>query len=167
MRICTRSIRSTFPGYTWCNSSVTLYREKLSPAWWLVLALFLFVPTSILLFFPLSILVGAITGVVLWLASVGLLWWLSPVVQLTDREFSAGRSRIEHRHIESIQAISNDESRAEKSTRLDARAWLVLRPWIGPAVKLTVADPEDPTPYWLVSTRRPDLLVEAWEKARA
>jgi hypothetical protein len=43
----------------------------------------------------------------------------------------------------------------------DARAHLVLKPYIATAVELTLDDPEDPVPYWLVSTRRPAQLAEA------
>lgn len=141
---------------------MSAYREKLYPAWWLVLAIFLVVPTSILLFFPLSILVGTVTGVVLWLGTIGLLWWTSPTITLDAHTFRAGKSHIPHEHIGSLEPVSKDDARDEKSVKLDARAWLVLRPWIAPAVKLTVADPDDPTPYWLVSTRNPERLVQAW-----
>lgn len=144
---------------------MSAYREKLYPAWWLILAIFLAVPTSILLFFPLSILVGTLTGLVLWLSTVGLLWWASPVVRVDSEYFHAGRSRIAHQHIASMEAVGKEDARAEKSVNLDARAWLVLRPWIDPAVKVTLRDPDDPTPYWLVSSRNPQALVDAWKQA--
>ena len=43
----------------------------------------------------------------------------------------------------------------------DARAHLVLRPWVSTTVELALADPADPVPYWLVSTRRPGALATA------
>lgn len=144
-----------------------MYREKLYPAWWLIVAIFLVVPTSILLFFPLSILVGTVTGLTLWLGTVGLLWWTSPRLSIDQGVFRAGRSMIGHEHVANVEAVSADQARDEKSVKLDARAWLVLRPWITPAVKITVNDPDDPTPYWLVSTRNPDAVVEAWQSVRS
>jgi hypothetical protein len=36
-----------------------------------------------------------------------------------------------------------------------------LRAWARTAVRVEVLDPADPTPYWLVSTRRPDELAAA------
>ena len=47
----------------------------------------------------------------------------------------------------------------------DARAYLLLRPYLSRAVMVPVDDPADPTPYWLVSTRRPDELVAALDAA--
>ncbi len=139
-----------------------VYRERLYPAWWLVVALFLFVPTSVLIFLPLSIPVGVSTGLVLWLGSVALLWLTSPLLSLSDSEFWAGRSALPLRVVSDIQVIDRESARAEKGVNLDARAWLVMRPWITPAVKIILDDPNDPTPYWLVSTREPERIVAAW-----
>ena len=43
----------------------------------------------------------------------------------------------------------------------DARAFLLLRPYLKRAVQVEIADPADPTPYWLVRTRHPDELAAA------
>lgn len=155
------------PGYTWCNSCVLEYSERLSPAWWLILAVFLVVPTSVLIFLPLSLLVGVVTGVVLWLGMVGLLWWQSPTVSLSAEGFRAGRARVAWEHVERVSEVDTESARSEKGVNLDARAWLVLRPWIAPAVKVVLKDPQDPTPYWLVSTRNPAAVVKAWKALTA
>ena len=39
--------------------------------------------------------------------------------------------------------------------QLDPAAYVVHRAWVGPMVLLVLDDPDDPTPYWLVSCRRP------------
>ena len=48
----------------------------------------------------------------------------------------------------------------------DARAYLLLRPYLKRAVRVEINDPADPTPYWLVGTRRPEDLAEALEALR-
>jgi hypothetical protein len=50
---------------------------------------------------------------------------------------------------------------------LDARAWLVIRAWVDPVVRIELGDPEDPAPYWLVSSRKPQKLVAALQAAGA
>jgi hypothetical protein len=42
----------------------------------------------------------------------------------------------------------------------DPSAFVAIRAWIGPGVQLIIDDPDDPTPYWVVSTRHPDRFVE-------
>jgi hypothetical protein len=56
---------------------------------------------------------------------------------------------------------------AERGPNLDARAWTRFRAGIGAVVRLEIVDDADPTPYWLFSTRRPELLVSALRSARA
>ena len=43
---------------------------------------------------------------------------------------------------------------------LSAINWL-LRSWIPTAVRVDLNDPDDPTPYWFISTRKPVELVRA------
>jgi hypothetical protein len=43
----------------------------------------------------------------------------------------------------------------------DARAHLVLKPYIATAVEIELDDPDDAVPYWLVSSRKPALLAAA------
>jgi hypothetical protein len=131
----------------------------------MILAIFLVVPTTVLIFFPISLLVGVLTGIVLWLGSVGALWWFSPVIEVSNGVFRAGRAHIDADNVASIDIIDGEDARAAKGVDLDARAWLVLRPWVGPVVKVVIRDENDPTPYWLVSTKNPHALARAWKSA--
>jgi Protein of unknown function (DUF3093) len=45
--------------------------------------------------------------------------------------------------------------------QLDPAAYVVHRAWIGPMILVVLDDPDDPTPYWLVSCRRPDRVLAA------
>ena len=35
------------------------------------------------------------------------------------------------------------------------------RAWVGPMVLVVLDDPDDPTPYWLVSCRHPERVLAA------
>ncbi|PZM89461.1 MAG: DUF3093 domain-containing protein, partial [Actinobacteria bacterium] len=48
----------------------------------------------------------------------------------------------------------------------DPLAFVVQRPWISGAVQVVLNDPDDPTPYWVVSTRHPLRLAAAILAAR-
>jgi hypothetical protein len=45
--------------------------------------------------------------------------------------------------------------------QLDPAAFVVHRAWVGPLILLVLDDPDDPTPYWLVSCRHPDKVLSA------
>lgn len=46
--------------------------------------------------------------------------------------------------------------------QLDPAAYLVSRPWVSEHVLIVLDDPEDPTPYWLVSSKNPETVLAAF-----
>ena len=144
---------------------MTPYREKLWPAVWLYLATALVIPASILVFTPIDLRVGIAVAVVLYGACVAALIIGAPVVEVTSTEFIAGRARLPLSLVGTAAGFSGLEARDERGPRLDARAWLLIRGWIDPVVKVNVTDAADPAPYWLVSTRHPESVVAALQAA--
>ncbi|MDN3239804.1 DUF3093 domain-containing protein [Glycomyces tritici] len=45
-------------------------------------------------------------------------------------------------------------------------AFAVQRPWINRGLRIVLDDPDDPTPYWIVASRRPERLKAALTAAR-
>jgi hypothetical protein len=146
---------------------VTLYREKLWPGPWVFISTALVIPASLLVFLPINPNVGVIVAVVLYIACVAALIAGSPVLEVTETEFRAGRARLPLEIIGSATAFRGEEAQLERGQRLDARAWLLIRGWISPVVKIEVVDEADPAPYWLVSTRKPDAVIEAIRNGKA
>jgi hypothetical protein len=148
------------------NRTVTIYRERLWPAPWLFISTALVIPASLLVFLPIDVGAGVVTAVVLYLGCVGLLVAASPVIEVTASHLVAGKARLPIAIVGSVEGFRGEAARLERGQRLDARAWLLIRGWIDPVVRIELDDPADPAPYWLVSTRRPDELAAAIETAR-
>ena len=140
---------------------MTSYRERLSPSWWMVVAVGLVMPATLLIFLPLSPLVGVLAGIGMWGGSLTVLWLFSPVIEVTNGVLRVGNARIEATYIGPVQAFRGEDARHEKGPGAHGLAWMSLRPWIDPVVKITVLDSDDPIPYWLVSTRRPEELISS------
>ncbi|MEZ0493610.1 DUF3093 domain-containing protein [Kineococcus sp. TBRC 1896] len=101
-------------------------------------------------------LVGAVLGALL---AVGVLLSLSWTTRLDDREFRVGRATLPLSVVSGVDVVTRQERRDALGPGLDARAHLAIRSWVGPAVRIHLDDPGDPTPYWVVSTRRPQRLA--------
>ena len=71
------------------------------------------------------------------------------------------------RHLGAVQALDAEGARRAAGVEADARAYLLLRPYRKRAVRVEVSDPADPTPYWLLSSRRPDDLAEVLRTSSA
>lgn len=57
--------------------------------------------------------------------------------------------------------LDREAFRQQTGPMADRRAFVVSRPWLHAAVRVSVTDPADPTPYWVVGTSRPQQLLAA------
>ena len=53
----------------------------------------------------------------------------------------------------------------ERGPGLNPRAFLAIRFWIKGGIKVTLNDARDPTPYWLVSTKKAEEIKSALGKS--
>ncbi|TAL41490.1 MAG: DUF3093 domain-containing protein [Salinibacterium sp.] len=143
------------------------FRERLWPAPWLFLGTALVIPASLLVFLPINQMVGIVVAVVLYAGCVAMLLRASPVIEVSSGELVAGRARLPISVVGALDAFSGEDARLERGQRLDARAWLLIRGWVDPVVRVELNDEQDPTPYWLLSTRRPAELIAALEAAKS
>lgn len=100
---------------------------------------------------------GGLVAVLIWL----LRWYGSARIVVTDEWFQAGRACIERRYLGEVEVLEAARMRAVSGPEADARAFLALRPYVTAGVRITLDDPRDPAPYWLVSSRRPRSLAAA------
>lgn len=90
----------------------------------------------------------------------------SKTITVTDEWLSVGRARIERTHVGASTALDPEQMRLLAGRDASARAYLLLRPYISTGVRITIEDERDPTPYWLVSSRRASALAAALSEER-
>lgn len=145
------------------TSIATGYRERLYVTWY---------------WWPLPLIAAGLLAAEIHMGYPGVRAWLPYVVlvpltalliwragatsvRVQDGELWVGKAHLPLRYIGEIQVVSAKDKRRALGPHLDPAAFVVHRGWIGPVVRLRQTDPEDPTPYWVISTRHPDRLVEA------
>ncbi len=138
-----------------------VFRERLwpGPLGWLGVVLFGSVLGVALL--PVDDLLALVVAVLAVVGGLAVAVLTTPVVQVERGTLRAGTARIPVRLVAQPRPLTREEVRVELGPALDARAYACLRAWIGTAVRVEVRDPQDATPYWIVSTRRPHDLVAA------
>lgn len=82
-------------------------------------------------------------------------------IRIHDGVLHAGRAHISLQHVGEVEALGRDDTRRVAGVDADARAYLVLRPYLKRSVKVEITDPDDPVPYWLLHTRHPRELAAA------
>ncbi|HTM86068.1 MAG TPA: DUF3093 domain-containing protein [Mycobacterium sp.] len=148
-------------------SQTVRYREQLwVPWWWWPLG---FVGNGLMAYevrLGLRSLPGWLPFAVFFAITVAALLWLGRIqVRVTESD-GATELWVGEAHLPaSVIARSAEVPQSAKSTalgrQLDPAAYVVHRGWVGPMLLLVLDDPDDPTPYWLVSCRNPQRVLAA------
>ena len=99
--------------------------------------------------------------------SVIFVWWLGR----SKLEIRDGELRIHGAHLP-LHYVSGAVGLDARTLRLvvgregDPEAFVQIRPWIGPGVQLWLDDEDDPTPYWIVSSRHPQRVLQVLTAGR-
>jgi Protein of unknown function (DUF3093) len=99
---------------------------------------------------------GAVAGVAVF---GGLLKYSRTTVTTGSGGLQAGRAALPSAHIGRVDVLDRAETRRLLGVGADARAYLLVRTYCPGAVKVAVRDSRDPTPYWVVSSRRAEDLA--------
>lgn len=145
------------------SGSVSTYRERLTAplSWWVMVVAFglvwgwlMLVATNRPIAIGAAVISAAVAGALVW--SYG-----SVVVEAGPSGLRVGSAHLPHAHVGDVDVLDPRGFRKELGPQADARAWLRTRPYIDAGVRVAVADPADPTPYWLVSSRHPEAVAAA------
>lgn len=89
----------------------------------------------------------------------------SPTIEIRQGQIRVSKARIETKHLGKVEVAPLAPRFAQRMPNLDARAYLVLQNSQKGLVKIEITDKKDPTPYWVFSTKNPEAVVEAVERA--
>jgi hypothetical protein len=144
-------------------TATTTFRERLYVTWWI---------------WPLPLLAAGLLAAEVHMGFPGVRSWLpyvillpltlvlivrmgSTKVEVADGELRAGEAHIPLALLGDVEIIAPQDRRKAMGPHLDPAAYVVHRGWVKPLVRVRVTDPEDPTPYWIISTRHPEELAAA------
>lgn len=139
------------------------YSERLRlPLVWSLMVLVMAASIGIAAGFYLGWPVGATAAVIsVILAALVLVPYLDRPVTVDAEGLTVGRNRIEYAWIGDVAALDASESADVLGPRSDPRDFLSTRPWLKQVVVVTLADPADPHPNWVIGTQHPEPLAAA------
>jgi hypothetical protein len=91
----------------------------------------------------------------------GVMFLASPITVVTENELIVKGARIEKQFLGKVSIIPKDEIFEALGRDLNANAWLSIQASVKGLVRVDITDPEDPSPYWMISTRNPEVLAKA------
>ena len=81
---------------------------------------------------------------------------LTSKISITENELRIDRAHIERKYLGKVTVLDSD---AMRLLRTRDAAYLAIRFWASKGVKIELIDPRDPTPYWLITSKRGDELA--------
>jgi hypothetical protein len=155
---------------TRATTQTVRYRERLWVPWWwwppglglgALIALEVNQGVSVLPnWLPFAVLLPVAAAVLIWLSTTEV-----RVVATGPGddgvELWAGTAHLPVEVIARSAEVPRSAKSAALGRQLDPAAFVVHRAWVGSLVLLVLDDPDDPTPYWLVSSRHPDRVLAA------
>ncbi|MGB3353864.1 MAG: DUF3093 domain-containing protein [Mycobacterium sp.] len=152
---------------TRATAQTVRYRERLWVPWWwwlpglgLASLIALQVNQGIRTlpnWLPFAVLLPVAVVVLLWLGRNE----LRVVSGNGDTELWVGDAHLPVSVVSRSAQVPRSAKSAALGRQLDPAAFVVHRAWVGPMVLLVLDDPDDPTPYWLVSAKDPAKLLAA------
>ncbi len=142
------------------------YSERLWPSAWVWVVVLLVAASGGLVVVKVAPLWASavVAAGCMALAGWGLVRSSAPVAVI-GQDLVAGRARIPVALLGDARVVDRAEFTRLRGAGADVRAYLCQRGWIPQGVQVKVLDPQDPTPYWLVSSRQPQRLAAALVEA--
>jgi hypothetical protein len=150
---------------TSAHNSPVVFKERASwPIWLWAFLLFLSGSLSIAIWAALG---NTWAEVSMLTQLVGLLFLSQSTpleIEVTADLLRVGPARIERKYISGVTSLTSEEMRILRGPKINTAAYMQIRFWISTGVKITISDPQDPTPYWLVSSKKAHQLAGALNK---
>ncbi|QNE90426.1 DUF3093 domain-containing protein [Corynebacterium incognita] len=91
--------------------------------------------------------------------------WSGRVITVTQdadgtRWLNVGDAQLPADIVSRSLVVPATASRNAMGPQLDPAAFVINHAWLHEMVMLVLDDEDDPTPYWLVTTRRPEELIQ-------
>jgi hypothetical protein len=138
------------------------FREVIAPPVWLLAFLyFLFSSISISLWAALGNTPALWSQIISTLLLIYIAIRSRMIIEVDENELRINKAHIELKYLGAATTLDIDQMRNARGRDADPLAFLAIRFWSPRGVLVKVKDSRDSTPYWLISSKRPDELVQA------
>jgi hypothetical protein len=138
------------------------FKEVIRPPLWLIAFIYFMLFSLVLAIWAAFDNAAAINAfaiaIVLGLVAIYL---STSTIIVAGGELRIKRAHIPLQYLGDIKTISKKEFGFERTRGADPAAYFATTFWISEGIKVVLTDDRDPTPYWLISTRKAEALAKA------
>lgn len=86
-------------------------------------------------------------------------------ITFDGKELRIDRAHIDIKYLGDAKILDSSAMRLLRTRDADPAAYLAIRFWIPAGLKIAVVDPRDPTPYWLITSKRGEEIAALLNKS--
>ena len=142
-----------------------IFKEVLRPPIW-VLAFIYFLLLSLVIAFWAAFdnRTAFITFLMATVAIIYIAIAMRSTISIDGQELRIDQAHIELKYLGGVEQLTSSQMRLLRTRDADPAAYLAIKFWLSTGVKITISDPRDPTPYWLVTSKRGDQIAALLDK---
>ena len=137
-----------------------IFKEVLRPPIWvLAFIYFLFLSLVIAIWAAFDNSVTLIAFIAATIAIIYIAFAMRSTITFDGKELRIDRAHIDIKYLGEATILDAPAMRLLRTRDADPAAYLAIRFWIPKGVKIAVVDPRDPTPYWLITSKRGEEIA--------
>ena len=109
--------------------------------------------------------VALVAFIVATIAIVYIAIAMRSTITLDGEELRIDRAHIDIKYLGSATVLDSPAMRLLRTRDADPAAYLAIKFWMPKGIKITVVDPRDPTPYWLLTSKRGEEIAALLNKS--
>lgn len=141
------------------SSGTIVYRERVVPGLWFYAATLVLPLTFSLIALPFGELLALSSAISSLMLVVLLSFVTAPRIAITADELRVGKAHISRSFLGKALAVEPSRAFVERGRELSSQAYPRFQPAVKGMVRVEIQDPNDPTPYWIFSSRNPEIVA--------
>jgi hypothetical protein len=137
-----------------------IFKEVLRPPIWvLAFIYFLLLSLVIALWAAFDNTVAFTSFVAATIAIIYIAYAMRSTITFDGEELRIDSAHIESKYLGKVTILDSGAMRLLRTRDADPAAYLAIKFWAPTGIKIEVTDPRDPTPYWLITSKRGEEIA--------
>ena len=137
-----------------------IFKEVLRPPIWvLAFIYFLLLSLVIALWAAFDNTVAFTSFVAATIAIIYIAQAMRSIITFDGEELRIDRAHIESKYLGKVTILDSEAMRLLRTRNADPAAYLAIKFWTPTGIKIEVTDTRDPTPYWLITSKRGEEIA--------
>jgi hypothetical protein len=137
-----------------------IFKEVLRPPIWVLVFIYFLLLSLVIAIW--AVFDGVATTYALFAATAAIVFIafrIRSTISITSEELRIDSAHIEIKYLGEVKVLDAQSMRLLRTRNADPAAYLAIKFWTPTGVKIEVKDPRDPTPYWLVTSKRGEEIA--------